>query len=335
MIRKSRMSPPSDITVRQFYGHDAKKGDVGIELEVEGRRLPTGEYVGLNTKNVWRYAVDHSLRGEENAEYVLRTPISFDEVPTAVASLWSLFASNESRLDDSNRTSVHIHLNVQEWYINRITSFAALFFSLEEFLVQWCGEYRVGNLFCLRAKDAPSLCIDLQQYIRRSMQYDLSDNLHYANLNFQALAKFGSLEVRAMRGVTDPEILITWVDILRRIYDQSKNFEDPRDVCNMFSAEGPLAYAEAILGSHFPRIARDIGWTDEQIRSSLYEGIRLAQDVIYSRDWSSFHKTAMVDDPFGRPPKPATPLDIVEINMPNFEAFLASMTTPNGNGNAF
>jgi hypothetical protein len=47
-----------------------QKGEVGIEIEVEGKNLP-----GVSHEpppSPWVYKADHSLRGEENGEYVLK-----------------------------------------------------------------------------------------------------------------------------------------------------------------------------------------------------------------------------------------------------------------------
>ena len=52
-------------------------GDVGIEIEVEGRRLPI-------TEKYWRMEKDGSLRGPENMEYVLDRPMSLKDAKKAL-----------------------------------------------------------------------------------------------------------------------------------------------------------------------------------------------------------------------------------------------------------
>ena len=54
------------------------KGLVGIEIEVEGSKLPKETEFGP-----WTYHQDGSLRGEDNAEYVLSSPIEFAAVGPA------------------------------------------------------------------------------------------------------------------------------------------------------------------------------------------------------------------------------------------------------------
>lgn len=273
------------------------KGAVGIEIEVEGVKLPKNQEELLP---IWHYHKDHSLRGEDNAEYVLVRPIEFDKVEDSLKHLWNLFTKYDSVLDESNRTSVHVHLNVQKFHLNRLTSFMALYFSVEELLTAWCGEHRVGNLFCLRAKDAPAIISHIKRFIKSDGRTELPERLHYAGLNAHALAKFGSIEVRTLRGVSNPEVILDWIGFLERLYTLSGEMTDPRTVCDMFSAEGPMSFLQQVLGPKTQALRAGIDYTEEQIRDSLYDGIRLAQDLCYCRDWDLYQPTDIKEDPFGR-----------------------------------
>jgi hypothetical protein len=214
-----------------------------------------------------------------------------------------LSGRTRSALDESNRTSVHVHLNVQEFHLNRLTSLMALYYTVENVITEWCGEHRVGNLFCLRGSDAPAIINTLRRFIKTNMQWQIREHHHYAALNANALHKFGSLEFRTLRGVTDPRIIKDWIGILRRLYDMSAEFPDPRIICQNFSAEGPLASSRSMMGEHSKIIRADVAWDNDQIRASLTDGIRMAQDLCYARDWSMFKGVEFKPDPFGRDPK--------------------------------
>lgn len=285
------------------------KGEVGIEIEVEGSKLPkpgsSGIPVGHGLTAMpglaqWGYTHDGSLRGEENAEYVLVRPIPFSDVPTAIDALWGAFRSKNSKIDDSNRTSCHVHLNCQDFHMNRLTSLMALYFAFEEVLTEWCGEHRVGNLFCLRGKDAPGLVTQVKKFIQSDGETQIGQHLHYAGMNPNALVKFGSLEFRALRGVSDPAVITDWVAILERIYHLSAEFKDPREICEMFSREGPFAFYENVLAGKAFDVKKAIGWSDDKIRDSMYEGVRIAQDLCYCRDWDLLKNVELKADPFGR-----------------------------------
>lgn len=294
-VRRNKDAKEQAFDVVSTLGLRRTKGVVGIEIEVEGRKLPKDD-----VKAPWSYHHDGSLRGEDNAEYVLRTPLEFSGVRQALDKLWEEFRNYNSELAESNRTSVHIHLNVQEFYLNRLASLMAMYFVFEEILTEWCGEHRVGNLFCLRAKDAPAIVSQIRKFVKSDMMMHLRDHHHYAGLNSNAIHKFGSLEFRALRGVNDPEVIMKWVGVLQRLYEISAEFKDPRELCAKFSSEGPFAFFDQLLGEHGQQIVRDIGWSEDRVRQSMYEGIRLAQDICYSRDWSNFMEIELKPDPFGR-----------------------------------
>lgn len=272
-------------------------GDVGIEIELEGNKFPKDNPELFN--NGWQYHQDHSLRGNDNAEYVLTQPILFAEVKDKVSFLFKKLDKYGTICDDSNRTSVHVHLNAQGFYLNRLTAFCALYFTVEEILTEWCGDHRVGNLFCLRAKDAPNIISKFKEFLRSGGRTEFRDNLHYAALNLNALQKFGSIEVRTMRGASDPNLITKWVAILERIYNLSANFEDPREIPSLLSENGSEGFLEWILGDNVD-ILKDLVWSWDQIRDSLYEGVRMAQDICYAVDWTDFKPETLVVDPFGR-----------------------------------
>lgn len=295
-IEKSDRGTPG-LTVGVILGSKAVKGEVGIEIEVEGKKLPHED----TTPPPWLYHHDGSLRGEDNAEYVLKAPIPFDGVEKALSGLWKVFKTKKSVLDDSNRTSVHIHLNCQNFHLNRLTAFLGIYFALEEILTDWCGEHRVGNLFCLRAIDAPAIVTWSKKFIQSDGQAGLPESLHYAGLNISALKKFGSIEVRTLRGVSDPGIILRWIEFLRMIYEKSADFPDPREICTIISSGGgPVAFFDMMLGAGASLIRSDLGLTDSAIRERIMTGIRLSQDVCYCRDWSLYNPMELKPDPFNR-----------------------------------
>lgn len=314
-----RRKKPVDkgLNVALLLSRTPVSGDVGLEIEVEGFNLPKhdGWYIerDANKKPLpstvqvrfpksWRYVADHSLRGEDNAEYVLKEPVKFDEVPAVLDELWGMFRQAHSRLDISNRTSVHVHVNVQNFHMNRLTSFMTMYYVVEDILTQWCGEHRVGNLFCLSAKDAPGILEQVKDFIISNGGIHPSDNLHYAGLSFYAVKKFGSLEFRTLRGVTSPDVINDWVRIIRRMYEMSANYTDPRELVHLFSGVGPLEWFEIILGKEVLNILRrDIPHlSDDYIRTKMYENIRIAQDLCFCRDWDSYEPVELKPDPFGR-----------------------------------
>ena len=296
--------------IAYIFDHRRTEGSVGIEVEVEGNKFPKHDDNGNRHPIIpkeWDYHHDGSLRGKDNAEYVLRKPLSFEEVPQAVDNLWSMFNQYGSVLADSNRTSVHVHLNVQQFHLNRLTAFIALYVIVEELLTEWCGENRVGNLFCLRTKDAPYTLSLLKDFIISNGSVRFPQDFHYAGLNLHAISKFGSLEIRSLRGVQDADTLKLWVRVLQYMYDKSSEYNDPRNVIEGFSSTDPFDFFESIVGPEGHVLLEAIGWTSSQIRSSLLKGVRLAQDICYCREWSNYEPKAFTPHPFGvKKPRPTS-----------------------------
>jgi hypothetical protein len=291
-------------------GRKTVKGDVGLEIEVEGNKFPkpdgaAGTHTPAKMPGIdgWSYVHDGSLRGKDNAEYVLSVPVPFAEVAPKVNTLFGLLKKYGSELDDSNRTSVHVHLNCQQFHFNRLASFASLYITFEEVLTQWCGDHRVGNLFCLRTKDAPAIVSKLRDFIQSDGASGLDEGLHYAGMNISALGKFGSLEIRTLRGATDPETIINWVKILQRLYEFSGELTDPRDVAGLFSQHGPLSFFDEVLGPLSGMVREGAGMSFDDVAECMFTGIRLAQDICYCRDWDAFKAVDIRADPFGRDAK--------------------------------
>lgn len=308
-IRRTDTLQPG-FTVGVMLGNKETRGDVGLEIEVEGNKFPkpegyegTHQPVKLAGTNYWSYVHDGSLRGKDNAEYVLTRPILFGEVPKAVDEIFDKLKKYGSVMTESNRTSVHVHMNCQQFHLNRLTSLLALYYTFEEVLTEWCGDHRVGNLFCMRAVDAPAIITQVKKFIKTDGRYQLSDSHHYAALNTNALFKLGSLECRTLRGVNEAGPIVTWVSILQRLYEMSSQFEDPREIIALFSQEGPVSFFDSILGEHAKTVRDGIEFDYDRIGESMYEGIRMAQDLCYSRDWSLYRAQKLAIDPFGRDAK--------------------------------
>lgn len=258
--------------VRQAY---ATKGDVGIEIEVEGHRLP-------QMRKYWCNEMDGSLRGESR-EYVMEKPMSLAEAKAALDELDKAYRDHNTVVHDSVRAGVHVHVNVQALNITQLYNYMTLYLILEEILVKWCGPAREGNLFCLRAGDAEYLMYALREAIEnRDFQQLVTDQLRYASMNVKALGTYGSLEFRAMRGTRDLNLIYKWAEVLVHLREEAKKFTDPTDIINGFS-EGEIGYfLERVLGEHADT------FKCEGYERMLKEGMRRAQDLAFCVNWPDY-----------------------------------------------
>lgn len=164
-------------------------GDVGIEIEVEGDNLPRPD-------EYWRCERDGSLRGE-SMEYVLEEPLKLPKALDALAHLDACYIRGNTNVHESVRAGVHIHINVQKLTVVELFSFMTAYLILEDLLIKYCGEYREGNLFCLRTRDAEFLLHTLEGVAsKKNYEAFSSDMLRYASMNVCSLWRYGSLEFR-------------------------------------------------------------------------------------------------------------------------------------------
>lgn len=270
--------------INRIFNVPLAKGEVGIEIEVEGLNLPTAV-------KGWRKVGDGSLRGEETGEFVLRYPCSRQDVDRHLYKIARAYQECNTVLDHSDRTSVHVHINMQSSSITKIFNFIVMFLLFEEMLVHFCGDTREGNLFCLRSCDAEFLITALErasqsQEAFRSLR---SDNLRYAAINVNSLAKYGSLEFRSMRGTSDMSLIKQWIDILLGIKDAAIAYRNPIEILEGVSMHSPRGLVEEVFGQNANIIFDYPNW-----ESILWKQLRNLQVLAYEGEWLLFN---FIDSP--------------------------------------
>lgn len=244
----------------QVLGHkEPLKGLLGIEIEAEGRGMNA-----VQTK-YWRSENDGSLRGDypySRAEFVLNAPIDPKEVVPALQEL--VKALPEAEFDFSYRTSVHVHVNVQELTHAQIMSFVYTYLLLEEPLMTYCGKGRKANRFCLRLGDAEGLMDTLKKVAATASYHDCDDNIRYSSINLAALMKYGSLEFRGMRGNIEIPVIHTWTRALMALREYAIKQESPNSVKTHIEKVGSKEFMLGVLGAElnkvftYPRVLKDM-----------------------------------------------------------------------------
>lgn len=269
-----------------FHWGRNPNGDIGIEVEMEG--LPPVEVVAPN----WIHTVDHSLRNG-GAEFVIRQPIKVDRVREVVEALSSTLKKTKIKPIFSYRTSVHLHINVQDLTFRQYVTFVLLANLFEEALVDWVSPERAGNKFCLRAVDASATLNGLRNSIRRYQTAGggnvgnplglIHGDQKYAATNLMATSRFGSVEFRAMHGTLNSDEIEAWSKTLIRLkYLASTQIKNPVEIVQRFSSMGPREFTRWALegtAAEKPLLER------KDLEYILWEGLRLIQDVAYAIEW--------------------------------------------------
>lgn len=229
----------------QILEQERKKGDVGIEIECEGKNIQ------MAINDFWHTVNDGSLRGEfphEKAEFVFQKPLFLKDVKLALANLAEINA--KAKFNFSFRTSVHVHINVQELTEDQLVSMIYTYALLEDALIFYCGKERKCNRFCLRIQDAEGVLQVISGIIRNGVKVMRNFNegeIRYAALNLAALTKYGSVEFRAMRGTMDQGIILNWVESLLSIREFAMNVENVTKIAELFTNLGPEKFMELVL----------------------------------------------------------------------------------------
>ena len=236
--------------------------DVGIEIECEGENLKVWE------SPYWKIEDDGSLRGvfpTGRAEYVLKKPIPIKSVGKAMDDI--ILAQKEAKFNFSFRTSVHVHVNVQELTEKELVSMIYTYLLLEEAFMNYCGKERKGNRFCLRLQDADGILDFVNSIVEHGLPWFVAnsreDHMRYSAINLAALRKYGSLEFRGMRGTMDKTIITNWCNALVNVRSYAVLMQTPTKIYEEFAELGPLAFMQKVLGDYSdvfnsPKLEREI-----------------------------------------------------------------------------
>lgn len=262
-----------DRLITEVLELDRKNGDVGIEIEIESKDNHKEWPAGLKD---WKLTRDGSLRNN-SCEYVLRHPLEIKNAHKAVDDLKKAIEDRGPKPHYSFRAGVHVHVNVQDLKVSELRTFTALYLILEGLLIDYCGEDRVGNFFCLRAEDAEFLVDFVATCFRQDRLYQLhTDAIRYAAINFKALPMYGSVEFRAMATLPDLSKIKEWATLLHNLKLKAKTINNPMNIMEDFSMIGDRVWVSEVLGDSY-----DLVKDNPNFELRVWTGLRLAQDFLF------------------------------------------------------
>ena len=227
------------------------EGTFGIEIECEGENLYPVD------NNYWKTEDDGSLRGvfpHSRCEWVFKKPQDLKKTLLAIKHLNNKQEEMGAKPSFSFRTSVHVQVNVLDLTWNQYCNFIYLYLLLEEPLMYFCGQERIGNRFCLRMQDAEGL-LDVVQHIFQTGPGALrilnEDGIRYSAINLYTTRKYGSLEFRGMRGTLDVDVLATWISTLDGLKNISKEFNNVIEIHEYFKKTRNQTLIQRCLGEEF------------------------------------------------------------------------------------
>lgn len=256
----------------------------GVEVELEGKKIKT---MKPEIQTYWAQHSDNSLRiktpEDEAIEYVLRSPMDYDSTMSAIQGLFGHLNSPGVEVYESYRTSIHVHVSCVLETHRTIYNFMTLAVLFDELLTSQNGRHRVGNNFCLRAKDAQGQVEDVIFSTEQHGSFlELNANQRYSSINFVSLLKFGTIEFRSLECTTDFGRVKHWIDTLARLKKVARAYENPQAIIREFSLMSPSDFLEMVLGPQANKYRATEGWD-----TMLQHGMRLAQDLAYCSNWQA------------------------------------------------
>ncbi len=286
-------------------------GTIGLELEIECQNnLPRDDNLelipaGKTTKARWLGVRDGSLRGN-SLEYIFSQPCTREELAPLVKGLFDCFKNFKSKLDNSNRCSTHVHINMANKTINQLTSTIILWAIFEEALIDWCGEERKTNHFCLSMKDSSSLLVSWEAYLRTGGARVFDRNMKYSALNILPIFEKGSFEFRCGRASSDPVFPTTWATFLDTFVAFACNkYVIPSRIANDMSEQGAYEIfmdicKDAALADFKNDVVKMAGGVDA-FNDKCFKNFRNVQSLVLGFPWEKWIELidkAYVPNPF-------------------------------------
>lgn len=272
------------LDIADHFGTGEVQDLFGVEVELEGRKIQTTRE---SVTKYWQLHNDGSLRvhkeGDQACEYVFGIPLNIEDTRNAILTLFQYLTNTPGvEVFDSYRTSIHVHVNCLSETTRTIVNFLTLAIIFDELFVSQNGDTRIGNNFCLRAKDAEGQIADLMNSVNKyGSLFNINQEHRYSSVNFGSLLKFGTVEFRSLECTTDFKRVMHWINTLQALKASSRRYENPKEIISNFSRRGPLGFMITHLGEQYGKYASVSG-----AHQMLQNGMRLAQDFAYCSDWT-------------------------------------------------
>ena len=207
---------------------------VGIEVEVENQAHCRP------TNRVWQSTDDGSLRNG-GIEFISQ-PIPAEYAPAALKHLFH--GDFDQEYCFSPRTSVHVHLNMQDVQSEKVIDLLMIYGLFEKALFRFVGKARWKNIYCTPITETNLLSGLAERGIRMHWE-------KYTGFNLLPLQEKGTVEFRHMHGTIDVKKLSVWVDLIVHLkaYVLANKTEDIRRTIINFNGGQIDSLGSAVFGN--------------------------------------------------------------------------------------
>lgn len=250
---------------------------VGVEVELEGF---DEIHKSIMESGFWSVESDPSLRGG-GKEFLYRYPLNGQDIITSMKEFdtfiqWYEGEYGEERIDCSERTSVHVHLDVRGMTSKQLLNLALINMTFEGSLLKLFGPGREDSNYCLPMEKGTDrfrlahLMSDDQGSILQAIS-----SSKYSSFNTLPIKTQGSVEFRIHTGCKSGEDILNWIYIILCM----KSYALSMDV-NWLEYPG---YVSLIgMDEYVRRVFKDHSeqFLYQGYQEDLFKGIRVAQDTV-------------------------------------------------------
>ena len=185
---------------------------MGLELEIEGWGY-ANRFPGLQLQ------ADGSLRN--NGVEWITYPTKLRHLEPLLRDFFTKFPLTQEA-NYSDRTSVHVHVNVQDFTPNQLATLVLLYQLFERLLFNFVSEERRSNIFCVPWYQA-GITNDLVNRIESWDYFHLYTWQKYTALNLLAIEQKGTVEYRMLEGTCDVDRIMVWCNMLGAMHAYAKD----------------------------------------------------------------------------------------------------------------
>ena len=265
------------VTIRPTDVFDQRKvkGQFGIEIELEGEGLPLKAPPGWSTRE------EGSLRGP-HCEYATNGSVPFEAVAEHVDSLSDYLSKNKVKIQESYRTSTHIHVNLQQESFDTILGVLVVYYLVEPLFMKLASQGRDGNLFCLSSYDTGDAVEHFSNMVnsikRTGGYYRFNSRGKYAAMNTDPIVHFGSFEFRMFPSTLSGMRIQEWAEWIKNIVTIAREEKDKTfHTFTQNAMHNPLPIARCVFNT-LPQHVFDRLPVEEYLKFGLetsYEMMRL------------------------------------------------------------
>jgi hypothetical protein len=218
---------------------------MGLELEIENFRYDTPVYAT-------RHEEDGSLRN--NGCEVITSPIRHKYLRSLLDKVVKTHRLTEDNYSD--RTSVHVHVNVQDMTEPQLATLFLTYQSVERLLFSFVGEERENNIFCVPLYQA-GIATGFVSETPTEFLRGLRRWQKYTAFNVIPVSEQGTVEFRHLYGTCDVDTICNWLNLIACLfkYSTSVSYEDAKKRIMRLNTESNYEqYVVSIFGDLTPLV---------------------------------------------------------------------------------